>query len=128
MSEMVGQSKERVDGWDKVSGSAKFAADLNLGRVFYARVLRSTEAHAYIRKLDVSRALAARGVKAVITGDNYPGRIGHAIRDHHPIAYRKVRFWGEPVAVVIADTIEAAEAGLPLILIEYASLPGLPHP
>jgi len=128
MSEMVGQSKERVDGWDKVSGSAKFAADLNLGRVFYARVLRSTEAHAHIRKLDVSRALAARGVKAVITGDNYPGRIGHAIRDHHPIAYRKVRFWGEPVAVVIADTIEAAEAALPLILIEYEPLPAILHP
>ncbi len=128
MGKVVGQNEQRVDGWEKVSGQARFAADLSLGRVLHARVLRSSEAHAYIRRLDVSRARAAPGVKAVVTSDDYPAQIGHAIRDHHPIAHRKVRYWGEPLAVVVADTIEAAEAALPLIQVEYEPLPALLHP
>jgi len=128
MNEVVGQSELRVDGWEKVSGRARFVDDLQQARTYHARVLRSSEAHAYIRRLDVRRARAAPGVKAVVTGDDYPQQIGHAIRDHHPLAYKKVRYWGEPVAVVIADTAEAAQAALPLIQVEYDPLPVVLHP
>jgi carbon-monoxide dehydrogenase large subunit len=128
MGKVVGQNEPRVDGWEKVSGHAKFAADLHLGRLFHARVLRATEAHAYIRSLDTERARTAPGVRAVVSSADYPRQIGHAIRDHHPLAYEKVRYWGEPVAVVIADTVEAAEAALPLIRVEYEPLPPILHP
>ncbi len=128
MNKVVGHSEPRVDGWEKVSGRARFVADLPQGRVYHARVLRSTKAHAYIRALDVARAREAPGVRAVVTGADYPQQIGHAIRDHHPLAYKKVRYWGEPVAVVIADTVEAAQAALPLVQVEYEPLPIVLHP
>jgi CO/xanthine dehydrogenase Mo-binding subunit len=128
MEKVVGQTKLRVDGLDKVTGQAQFLADLSLGRVAHARVLRSMQAHARIGRLEVGRARAAPGVKAVITGGDCPDRIGHAIRDQYPIARDKVRFWGEPVAVVIAGTPQAAEAALPLIDVEYEPLPAILHP
>ncbi|GAB4532661.1 MAG: xanthine dehydrogenase family protein molybdopterin-binding subunit [Anaerolineae bacterium] len=128
MGEAVGRTKLRVDGLDKVTGQARFLADLSLGRTTHARVLRATCAHAYIRRLDTSRARTAPGVKAVVTGDDCPGRIGHAIRDQYPIARDKVRYWGEPVAVVVGTSPESAEAALPLIDVEYEMLPALLHP
>jgi len=128
MGEVVGRTEFRVDGLDKVTGRAKFLADLSLGRVAHARVLRSTQAHARLQRLDVSRALATPGVKAVVTGADCPDRIGHAIRDQYPIARDKVRYWGEPVAVVVATTPAAAEAALRQIEVEYEPLPPLLHP
>ena len=119
MGDVVGRTKLRVDGLEKVTGQARFLADLSLGRTAHARILRSTQAHADIRKLDVSRARSTPGVKAVVTSSNCPDRIGHAIRDQYPIARDKVRYWGEPVAVVIATTPEVADAALPLVDVEY---------
>jgi len=128
MGEVIGRTSSRVDGLDKVTGQARFLADLSLGRVAHARVLRSTQAHATIRRLDVSRARLAPGVRAVVSGDDCPGRIGHAIKDQYPIARDKVRYWGEPVAVVVATSPEAAEAALGLVEVEYEALPALLHP
>jgi CO/xanthine dehydrogenase Mo-binding subunit len=128
MGQIVGRTKLRVDGLDKVTGQAQFLADLSLGRTAHARILRSAQAHARIRRLDVSRARLEPGVKAVITGDDCPDRIGHAIRDQYPIARDKVRYWGEPIAVVIGTTPEVAEAALPLIDVEYEALPAVFHP
>jgi carbon-monoxide dehydrogenase large subunit len=128
MGEVIGQAQSRVDGLEKVTGQAKFLADLSLGRVVHARVLRSTQAHAHIRRLDANRARSAPGVKAVVTGQDCPDRIGHAIRDQYPIARDKVRYWGEPVAVVVAATPEAAEAAVALIDVGYAALPAILHP
>lgn len=128
MGEVVGRAKRRVDGLDKVTGQARFLSDLSLGRVAHARVLRSTQAHARIRRLDVSRARSAPGVKAVVTGSDCPDRIGHALRDQYPLARDKVRYWGEPVAVVVAAAPEAAEIALRLIDVEYEALPAILHP
>ncbi len=128
MGDVVGRTKLRVDGLEKVTGQARFLADLSLGRTAHARILRSTYAHASIRQLDVSRARSAPGVRAVVTGSDCPGRIGHAIRDQYPIARDKVRYWGEPVAVVIATTPEVADAALPLIDVGYEPLPAVLHP
>jgi carbon-monoxide dehydrogenase large subunit len=128
MGDVVGRTKLRVDGLEKVTGQARFLADLSLGRTAHARILRSTHAHASIRQLDVSRARSAPGVRAVVTGSDCPDRIGHAICDQYPIARDKVRYWGEPVAVVIATTPEVANAALPLIDVEYEPLPAVLHP
>jgi len=128
MGEVIGQDKQRVDGWEKVTGQARFTADLNLGRFYYARTLRSTHAHAAIRSLDISTALTVPGVRAVVTGEDCPKRIGHAIQDQYPIARDKVRYRGEPLAVVLASSLEAAETALPLIQVEYEPLPPLLHP
>lgn len=128
MGEVVGRTKLRVDGLDKVTGQARFLADLSLGRTAHVRALRSTRAHARIKRLDVSRARVAPGVKAVITGLDCPNRIGHALRDQYPIARDKVRYWGEPIALVVATTQGAAEAAIPLIEVEYESLPAVLHP
>jgi len=128
MRDVVGRTKLRVDGLEKVTGQARFLADLSLGRTAHVRILRSTQAHARIRRLDVNSARSVPGVKAVVTGSDCPDRIGHAIRDQYPIARDKVRYWGEPVAVLVAATIAAAQAALPLINVEYASLPAVLHP
>ena len=124
----VGQSQPRVDGFEKVIGQAQFVADLKLGRMLQARVVRSTYAHAKIRSLDTRRALALPGVKAVVVGEACPRRIGHAIADQYPIARDKVRYWGEPVAVVVASTQEAAEEAAQLVDVEYEPLPFSLHP
>ena len=124
----VGKSQPRVDGYEKVIGQAKFIADLNLGRVLHARVVRSSQAHATIRSLDSRGALAVPGVKAVVTGEACRQRIGHAIADQFPIAKGKVRYWGEPVAVVVASTLQAAEKAAQLVEIDYEALPFTLHP
>ncbi len=124
----VGKSQPRVDGYEKVIGQAKFIADLNLGRVLHARVVRASHAHAIIRSLDSRRALAVPGVKAVVTGETCAQRIGHAIADQYPIARGKVRYWGEPVAVVVASTPQAAEKAAQLVDIDYERLSVSLHP
>lgn len=124
----VGTSQPRVDGYEKVTGQARFVADLNPGRVLKARVARSTHAHARILGIDSSKALAQPGVKAVITGQDVPRRIGHAIADQWVIARDKVRFWGEPVAVVVANDLETAHRAAGLIHVDYEPLPFTLHP
>ncbi len=117
-NDFVGTSPPRVDGYEKVTGQARFVADLNLGRVMQARVVRSDQAHARILSIDTSQALKVPGVRAVVTGQDVPRRIGHAIADQFPIAREKVRYWGEPVAVVVASTVEAAFQAAGLVKID----------
>jgi carbon-monoxide dehydrogenase large subunit len=128
MGAVVGRTKLRVDGLDKVTGQARFLADLSLGRTAHVRVLRSTQAHAHIKHLDESWARGVPGVKAVVTGLDCPNRIGHALRDQYPLARDKVRYWGEPIALVVATTKQAAEAAISLIEVEYEPLPAILHP
>lgn len=124
----VGQEIKRTDALDKVTGQAVFVADLRLPGMLYAKVLRSACAHGLIRKLDVSKARAVPGVKAVVTGEDCPGRIGICITDQYPLARDKVRYVGEPVAGVIATSEEGAVQALDLIEVEYEPLPAVIDP
>jgi xanthine dehydrogenase molybdenum-binding subunit len=130
---IIGASVRRSDVLAKVTGDAKFVADMQLPGLLYARSKRSTVAHAWIRRIDASRALALPGVKAVLTHENVP-RVLHAGSPHprsasvtcdQYILDRKVRYWGETVAAVAATTEEIAEAALDLIDVEYEELPAV---
>jgi len=122
----VGQNVGRLDTPLKMSGRAKFVGDQEVPGMLHGQVYRSTYAHALLVSVDVSAALEMPGVVAVLTGadladlDPY---FGHAIRDRPIVAIDKVRFVGEPIAVVAAETPAQAEAAVLQIEVEYEELP-----
>ena len=80
----VGQSTTRVDAREKVTGAAIFADDIQFGNaLLHARIKRSPHPHAIIKKLDVAKALALPGVKAIVTGEDFPGYIGLYLKDRY---------------------------------------------
>ncbi len=116
----VGKSIPRKDGVDKVTGEGKFIGDLKLPGMLHAKILRSPHAHADILEIDTGAAKALRGVWAVVTGEDLRGKlIGECINDQPPMAHTKVRFVGEPVAAVVAETPEIASRGCELIRVTY---------
>ncbi len=125
--EYVGRPARRVDALDKVTGRAKYIADYRLPGMLHARCLRSTLPHARIVKLDPTPALSVPGVRAVITSDDFVdhGLYGFPVKDKYMLAYQKVRYVGEAIAAVAADTPEAAMAGVQAIVCELAPLPTL---
>jgi carbon-monoxide dehydrogenase large subunit len=125
----VGDSVPRVDALEKALGAAKFADDLQFGPgLLYARIKRSPYPHAFIKRIDVSKARALAGVKAVVTGDDTPGLIGLYLRDRHIFCRDRVRYVGDPVAGVAAISEEIAEQALDLIEVDYEPLPGVFDP
>jgi CO/xanthine dehydrogenase Mo-binding subunit len=125
---VAGQSVYRRDLYEKVTGAATYTVDVVPGGCLHAKILRSAYAHAEIRGINVEAALKADGVVAVLTSDSLAGlfpRFGHIIPDHCILAIDKVRYYGEPVAMVIAETLFAATDALELIEVDYAELPAL---
>ncbi|MGH9258810.1 MAG: xanthine dehydrogenase family protein molybdopterin-binding subunit, partial [Acidimicrobiales bacterium] len=120
----MGRALRKVDATAKVTGATLFADDIVLPRMLYARLLRSTQPHARIVRIDASRALALDGVKAVLTGRDLPTPFGilPVSQDEHALAPEHVRFIGDPVAAVAATTEEVATAALDLIEVEYEPL------
>ena len=116
----------------RVTGAAVYTHDVTLPGMLFAAVLRSPHAHARIIGIDVSAARTAPGVAAVITAADFPGKpyyhLGGSYSDRHPLAHDKVRFYGEEVAAIAADTLEAAQAALKLIRVDYEELPPLLTP
>jgi CO/xanthine dehydrogenase Mo-binding subunit len=122
----VGVSASRVDGIEKVTGAAKFTGDLALPGLLEARVLRSPLPHAEIEAIDSSKAEALAGVVAVLTRDDLKDIdpfYGNCLRDRAIVAMDRVRFVGEPVAVVAAKDARVAEEALALIDVRYRELP-----
>lgn len=123
---MVGSDQERVDGRVKISGRALYVGDMAVPGMVHGKILRSPVAHARIKHLDVTGAEDSAGVVAVMTAadladiDPY---YGHAIRDRPIVAIETVRFMGEPVAAVAAETEDQAEEALRGIVVEYEDLP-----
>src|ERR1700692_4806132 len=112
----VGHPTPRIDALERVTGKATYTGDVHLPGMLYARILRSPHAHAQIRKLDVSKALALPGVKLVLTHENRPPH-------RRDISNNPLRFCGEPVAAVAAINRHIAEEAVPLITVEYEALP-----
>lgn len=124
--QFVGKSIPRVDALDKVTGNLKYTSDVTVPGMLHAKVLRSPHSHARIRSIDVSAAVALAGVRAVITGEDSPEeKLGEYVKDRDVLARDVVRFRGEPVAAVAADTAEIAEQAIQLIAVEYEELPAV---
>ena len=125
----IGRSVPRLDAEEKVTGAARYTADIDLPQTLWGAALRSPLPHARIVNIDVSRALAAPGVHAVLTGDDVRGiRYGRRLYDVPILAEDKVRFIGERVAAVAAVDRDAAEEALLLIDVEYEELPAVFEP
>jgi CO/xanthine dehydrogenase Mo-binding subunit len=123
---VLGHSLPRFDAPGKVTGTAVYAADFALPGMLVGKVFRSTEPHARIVRLDVTRARAVAGVRAVITAEDVPDvRYGGGLKDETVFAKGKVRYAGQPVAAVAAVTPEAAEAALAAIEVVYDALPAV---
>jgi len=119
----IGLSILRPDGPEKVTGQVQYVADLNPRGLLHAKLLRSPHAHARILRIDVSRARALPGVRAVLTAADIPELKRKApTRAHAVLAIDRVVFAGQPVAAVAADELAIAEEALDLIDVQYEVL------
>jgi len=126
---VVGIPAPRVEGEQKVSGGAIYALDVVLPGMLWAKVLRSPLPHARIKKIDSAKALAFPGVRAVLIGEDLSGaKIGKKIVDMPLLAEDVVRFVGEKVAAVAADSEDIAAEAVELIDVEYEELPAVLDP
>jgi CO/xanthine dehydrogenase Mo-binding subunit len=123
--QFVGRSIPRVGAREKVTGAARYGADIELDAPLTLKALRSDRPHAEIVRIDVEKALALKGVAAVFTAKDVPGKnlTGIIVKDQPILAADKVRCVGEPVALVAAETAAAAEAALKAIEVVYRDLP-----
>jgi len=132
----VGHAEPKVDAVKLVQGKPAFAADFEKRDLLFAKVLRSPHAHAEIKNIDTSKAKALPGVAAVLTWQDIPRVVYSTAGQSHPIPGpldsfsldKKVRFVGDRVAFVAAETPETAEAALALIEVDYDVLPHLLDP
>ena len=126
----VGRSVPRIEGRAKVTGRAEYIHNLRVPGMLIGKIFRSTVAHGRIRRIDVSAAQAVEGVHKVVTGADIKSVIanpyyGPAFHDQPILALDKVRFVGEPVAVVLASDPHVAEAAAQLIVADYDELPAV---
>jgi len=123
---LIGKSVTRTDAREKVTGAAVYTYDMHLPNMIFGKIKRSTHAHAEIIGIDTSRAMKLKGVRAIITGKDLPNiRRGILVKDTPVLAVDRVRYVGDPVVAVAADTAEIAEEALELIDVEYRDLPAI---
>ena len=125
----VGKPVPRIDAVERVTGRGQYVFDMELPRMLYGKVKRSSLPHAEIIRIDKSKAERLPGVYAVLTAEDVPaGLRGRGLMDTPILARGRVRYVGEPVAVVAAETKELAEEAIELIDVEYRELPALYDP
>jgi len=118
----IGQSRPLIDGRAKVTGATRFTADMNLPGLLHARFVASLHAHANIRAIEASRAMAIPGVVAVLTSKDMPD-IAPSSRSRLLLARGRAIFVGQPVAMVLATSEAAAEDGAGQVVVDYEPLP-----
>lgn len=119
---VINQSKPRIDGVDKVTGKARYAADMYMDGMLYAGVLRSKYASAKVIRIDASKARAIEGVEAVVTCEELPRTRSWAMYQY---LTDRIRYQGDAVAMVAAETKELVDEALEAIEVEYEELPGV---
>ena len=126
----VGKSIPRKDGRGKVTGETKFFSDMALPNMLYARVARSKYPHAKIGKINIEKAKAVPGVVTVLTHKDVPGLNGFGILlpDQPVLCFDKVRYLGDSIAVVAAESLEAASRAVEAVEVEYEPLPVVTDP
>src|SRR5947207_1414536 len=121
---VVGKPFRKVDARAKCTGQTRFADDIILPRILFAKMLRSPKPHAFMERIEVSKALKLSGVIAVITGKDLPIPYGilPVSQDEHALCIEKVRFIGDPVAAIAAIDEDTAFDAMDLIEVEYEPL------
>jgi 4-hydroxybenzoyl-CoA reductase alpha subunit len=127
---VVGKPLRRVDALGKVTGETRFADDFSMPGMLHMKLVRATVPHARILGVDISRALAVDGVRAVLTGKDFPVPFGilPVSQDEHALCPEKVRFVGDPVVAVIATEELIAEEAAALVQVSYDPLPTISSP
>ncbi len=126
----IGKSIPRKEGIGKTTGDTKFFSDMILPNMLWAKVARSKYPHALIRKIDVSKAESLPGVVTVLTHKDVPGLngFGIVIPDQPVLCSDKVRFLGDAIAVIAAESEEIAEKAAQLVEVDYEPLPVVTDP
>jgi CO/xanthine dehydrogenase Mo-binding subunit/aerobic-type carbon monoxide dehydrogenase small subunit (CoxS/CutS family) len=126
----MGTSAVLVDGVKSVQGELGYADDLTVTGMLHGKVVWSEHPYARIVSVDTSEAAAAEGVRRVLTAEDVPGLNAHGrtVPDQPVFCHDYVRFTGDPIALVLADTPEAAEEAVQLVRVEYEPLEGLFDP
>ena len=125
---VVGRSVPRLDAREKVTGGARYVSDFALPGMAHARLWRSPVPHARLLSVDTRRAASAPGVLAVCAAADLPGRTlyyGAAFKDQPMLAHEVIRYAGEPVVAVVAESERQAEAALALLEVSYEELPAV---
>jgi xanthine dehydrogenase molybdenum-binding subunit len=123
----IGRAEPNPNALAKITGRARFSDDYSFPGMLYARTKRAGVPHARIRSIDTSAARGLDGVYAVLTHEDIPGRNAHGVVsiDWPVLCGRKVRYVGDAVAIVAADSEETAAAALELIAVDYEELPAV---
>lgn len=121
---LVGEAKNRIDAYEKVTGKAKYCDDVSFGRQLYAVTVYSAYPHAEIKRIETGRAEALEGVVAVVTAKDVPG--SNSMFGRFPVfAEREVKYVGDGVAAVAAESPEIARRAAKLVEVEYEQLPAV---
>jgi CO/xanthine dehydrogenase Mo-binding subunit len=126
----VGESVKRVDGTPKTTGEFAYSSDLSAAGMLWGHTLRSPHAHARVRAIDISAAVAMPGVHAVLTHDDVPGQKTYGLEfpDQPVLAIDRVRYFGEPLAIVAAEHPEQARRAAERIVVDYEPLAPIVDP
>jgi carbon-monoxide dehydrogenase large subunit len=120
---IVGESPERIDGLEKITGAATYVDDIDFGaRLLHAEIVETPYAHALIKSIDTSAAEKVPGVVRVITGKDFPYRFGLYMQDRFSFPTDRVRFVGEQVAAVVAHDAKTAKRAAKLVKVVYEEL------
>ena len=125
---LIGVDIQRKEAWDKVTGKAKYTDDYSVTGVLYAKMLTSPYAHAIIKSIETSEAMKISGIKAILTGKDCAVLCGVVLEDRPPLAVDKVRYFGEPVVLVVADSERGAAEAVNKIKVKYSPLPVVSSP
>lgn len=125
MGTYVGKAVTRIDALEKVTGQAVYCSDIDLSGMLFGATLRSPLPHARIDHVDVSAACQVAGVRAVVTGKEFPYIFGTMIKDQPFLAAERVRYVGEPIAAVAAESELAAQEAIRRIKVDYTELPAV---
>ncbi|MFQ5484167.1 MAG: xanthine dehydrogenase family protein molybdopterin-binding subunit [Desulfobacterales bacterium] len=127
---VIGKNFSRVGAAERLKGAPVFAADLHVGRPILLRALRSTKAHAKILGIDTEKARQLKGVVGIFTAKDIPGKnlLGTINKDHPLLATGKVRFIGDAIALIAAETETALKKALGVVKVTYEDLPAVFNP
>ncbi len=128
MSGLIGVSERRLGGQARVTGEQKFVADLQLENMLHVKLVRLDCARARIRFIDTGAAKSVDGVRCILTAEDVPKpmpRYGPVYEDRPLLAVGETKYHGQPVAAVVAESKDVAEAAAAMVRVDYEELPGV---